>query len=179
MKNNILRRLVIPVIILAGLMVPASLMAQEKKDLDHCMEAKNALIKEDAAMKGHFENSAGYVIFPSIGKGGMGIGGATGNGIVYEKGKPVGKVNMSQLTIGAQAGGQVYREVIFFENKETLDRLKNDKFEFAAQASAVAVKSGVSANAKYREGVMVFTQEKGGLMYEATVGGQKFTYSKF
>ena len=127
-------------------------------------------------MKSLFENSAGYIIFPNIGKGAVGVGGATGNGILFEKGKAVGKANMSQLTVGAQAGGKVYSEVIFFESRDALQSLKDGKLEFTGQVSAVAVTSGVSANIKYREGVLVFTQEKGGLMLEASIGGQKFTY---
>jgi lipid-binding SYLF domain-containing protein len=83
------------------------------------------------------------------------------------------------VSVGFQFGGQAYREVIFFENKEALDRFKENKLEFSAQASAVAAKSGASANVKYRDGVMIFTQQKGGLMYEASVGGQKFSFTAF
>ena len=86
---------------------------------------------------------------------------------------------MKQVTIGFQFVGQAYREVIFFENKEGLDRFKENNFEFSAQASAVAATEGASANVKYRDGVMIFTQQKGGLMYEASIGGQKFDYTKF
>jgi lipid-binding SYLF domain-containing protein len=84
---------------------------------------------------------------------------------------------MTQVSVGLQFGGQAYRELIFFENQESLDRFKKNKFEFSAQASAVAAKSGASANAKYRDGVMVYTAQKGGLMYEASVGGQKFKFT--
>jgi lipid-binding SYLF domain-containing protein len=86
---------------------------------------------------------------------------------------------MKQVSFGFQFGGQAYREVIFFENAPALERFKEDNFEFAAQASAVAVTKGASVNVKYRGGVMVFTQKKGGLMYEASIGGQKFSYSPF
>ena len=85
---------------------------------------------------------------------------------------------LSQLSIGFQAGGQAYREVIFFESKNNLERFKSSQFEFSAQASAVAVTAGASANVKYAEGVLVFTALKGGLMYEASVGGQKFKFNK-
>ena len=179
MKKYNMSRLVILLAILTGFILPFSLKAQDKKDIENCIETKNMFIKTDGMMKSLFDNSAGYVIFPNIGKGAIGVGGATGNGILFEKGKAIGKANMSQLTVGLQAGGQVYREVIFFENEEALNRFRGGKFEFAGQASAVAVKAGVSTNIKYREGVMVFTQEKGGLMYEASVGGQKFSYTSF
>ncbi|WP_281322134.1 YSC84-related protein [Flavobacterium aestivum] len=140
--------------------------------------AKAEFIKTDHLMKAIFDNAQGYVIFPNVGKGGVGVGGAAGNGAVYEKGKLIGMAKLTQLSIGLQAGGQAYREVIFFETKEGMDHFKESKFEFAAQASAVAVSAGVSGNAKYTDGVMVFTMEKGGLMYEASVGGQKFKFDK-
>ena len=107
---------------------------------------------------------------------GVSVGGAAGNGIVYENGNTIGTAKMKQVSVGLQFGGRACREVIFFENKAALDRFKENKFEFAAQVSAVAVTAGASDNVKYKERVMVFTQEKGGLMYEASIGGQKFSY---
>jgi lipid-binding SYLF domain-containing protein len=150
--------------------MPMSLLAQEKdaKLLDDSKEAKASFIKTDSLMQHLFDNSVGYVIFPNIGKGAL-----------YEGEKAVGRASMKQVNVGFQFGGKAYREVIFFENQAALDRFKQNKFEFDAQASAVAVNVGAAANVKYRNGVMVFTQEKGGLMYEASVGGQKFDYSAF
>jgi len=121
-----------------------------------------------------FGSAYGYALFPSIGKGGIGIGGAMGNGTVFKGGTAVGDCKMTQLSIGFQFGGQKYAEVIFFENEKAYNRFIEGNFEFAAQASAVALKSGVSIDAKYRDGIMVFTHISGGLMYEASVGGQKF-----
>ncbi len=154
-------------------------MAQEKdqKLIADSKEAKEKFIKTDSLMQSLFDNSAGYVIFPNVGKGAIGVGGAAGNGILFEKGKEIGRAKMKQVSVGFQFGGQAYREVIFFQNEEALNRFKQDKFEFSAQASAVAATAGAATNVKYREGVMVFTQEKGGLMYEASIGGQKFGYS--
>ena len=168
-------------LMLAGLAMPASVFAQDKdaKLMDDSKEAKSSFIKADSLMQHLFDNSTGYVIFPNVGKGAIGVGGAAGNGILYEGGKAVGRASMKQVNVGFQFGGKAYREVIFFESQAALDRFKQNKFEFDAQASAVAANVGASANVKYREGVMVFTQEKGGLMYEASVGGQKFEYSSF
>lgn len=166
----------------AALAVPAGLQAQEeKKDklIADSKEAKEQFIKSDGLMQNLFDNSYGYVIFPNVGKGAIGVGGAAGNGIVYEKGTAIGSAKMKQVSVGFQFGGQAYREIIFFENQAALDRFKENKFEFAAQVSAVAATKGASANVKYHDGVMVFTQEKGGLMYEASVGGQKFDYKQF
>jgi len=164
----------------AAFIVPA--FGQDSKAgklIGDCSTAKAEFIKSDPLMKNLFENSYGYVIFPNVGKGGIGVGGAAGNGIVFQNGHAVGSAKMKQVSFGFQFGGQAYREVIFFENAPALERFKEDNFEFAAQASAVAVTKGASVNVKYRGGVMVFTQKKGGLMYEASVGGQKFSYSPF
>lgn len=140
--------------------------------------AKAEFISADALMKALFDKAYGYVIFPNVGKGGLGVGGAAGNGAVYENNKVIGMAKLSQVSIGFQAGGQAYREVIFFESKKEMDRFKSSQFEFSAQASAVAVTAGASGNAKYTDGVMVFTMQKGGLMYEASIGGQQFKFSK-
>ena len=147
--------------------------------MEDCNTAKAEFIKTDAPLGHLFESAAGYVMFPNVGKGAVGVGGASGNGIVYEKGKTIGKAKMSQVTVGLQVGGQAYRELIFFETQETLDKFKKNKFDFSAQASAVAAKAGASANAKFKDGVMIYTQQKGGLMYEASIGGQKFKYTAF
>jgi len=152
---------------------------KEKELIQDCDSAKAEFIQTDASLSNLFGSAAGYVIFPNVGKGAVGIGGASGNGIVYERGVMIGKAKMSQVSVGFQLGGQAYRELIFFENQESIDRFKKNKVEFSAQASAVAATAGASANAKYHEGVMIYTQQKGGLMYEASVGGQKFKFSKF
>jgi lipid-binding SYLF domain-containing protein len=149
---------------------------KDKKIVADAKEAKAEFIKVDGMMKNLFDNAYGYVIFPNIGKGGIGVGGASGNGAVFQNGALIGMGKMTQVSVGFQFGGQAYREVIFFETKEDLDRFKNDKLEFSAQASAVAATAGASGNVKYHEGVMIFTQAKGGLMYEASVGGQQFTF---
>jgi lipid-binding SYLF domain-containing protein len=153
--------------------------SKDKKVMTDASTAKAEFLKTDPLLKNVFGAAYGYVIFPNVGKGAMGVGGASGNGIVYEKGTIVGKAKLSQLTFGFQAGGQAYRELIFFENKAAFDRFKANKVEFSAQASAVAATAGASANAKYRDGIMIYTQQKGGVMYEASVGGQKFKFSTF
>jgi len=150
--------------------------AKKEKVIADSKDAKAEFIKADKSMNGLFGKAYGYVIFPNVGKGGIGVGGAAGNGAVYLGGKLIGMAKLTQVSIGLQLGGQSYREVIFFENKETMDRFKENRVELSAQVSAVAAASGASANAKYVEGVMVFTMQKGGLMYEASVGGQKFKF---
>jgi len=132
--------------------------------------------KADPGLQKFFDTAAGYAIFPSVGKGAIGVGGAYGHGELYEGGKLAGYCTVTQASIGFALGGQKYTELIFFETKAAVDRFKSGNFAFAAQASAVALKSGVSTNAKYADGVAVFTMGEAGLMYEASVGGQKFNY---
>jgi len=145
-----------------------------------------------------FNKSYGWAIFPTIGKGGFGIGGAHGSGRVYGQGKYVGDTSMTQITIGLQLGGQAFSQIIFFQDKRAYDEFTGGNFEFGAQATAVAITAGASASAstsgssagssagkndantvgKYNKGMAVFTVAKGGLMYEASIGGQKYTYKK-
>ena len=132
--------------------------------------------KTDGGMAKFFEGAAGYAVFPGVGKGGIGLGGAHGTGLVYEKGQLIGETSLTQVTLGLQLGGQSYAELIFFETTDALDAFKKGKFALSAQVSAVAAASGASANAKYELGVAVFTLAKSGLMYEASVGGQKFKF---
>jgi len=166
--------------LMSGLFASNSVLAQsddkDDKIVADANEAKADFIKTDGLMKNLFDNSAGYVIFPNIGKGAIGIGGAAGNGAVFQNGTLIGMAKMTQGSIGFQFGGQAYREVIFFETEADLNRFKENKIEFSGQASAVAVTKGAAANIKYKDGVMIFSQIKGGLMYEASVGGQKFKY---
>ena len=144
-----------------------------------------------------FKNAYGYAVFPTVGKGGAGIGGAFGKGQVYRGGKVTGKVSLSKLTIGFQFGGQAFSEIIFLEDKRAYKDFTSGKFEFDAAASAVAITagaqaktgtegtsasagtgdSGKQAKALYRKGMAVFTYAKGGLMYEAAIGGQKFKFT--
>ena len=152
---------------------------------------------KDAGQSGaFFGKSYGYAVFPTIGKGGLGVGGAYGEGRVYEKGKYVGDTKMSQLSIGFQAGGQGYSQIIFFQDKRALDEFRSGNFEFGANVNAVVITAAASGTAstagasagasggkkdattagEYHKGMAVFQIVKGGLMYEASVSGQKFSY---
>ena len=133
--------------------------------------------KEIPDLKIFFENAYGYAVYPSIKKGGIGIGGAGGKGQVFVKEEMIGNSKVRQVSIGLQAGGQKYREIIFFKDKFAIDEFTRGNFKLGAQASAVAITAGVSADAAYNNGVAIFTQTIGGLMYEASVGGQKFSFS--
>jgi lipid-binding SYLF domain-containing protein len=151
---------------------------KDKKDLDAAATTVAAFKKDDPGIESFFNEAHAYVVFPTVGKGGVGIGGAYGKGIVFEKGQFVGRASMTQVTVGFQWGGQAYSELLFFRDTEAFGRFKTNRVEFAAQASAVAITLGAGAKAAYDgNGVAVFIREKGGLMYEASLGGQKFKYT--
>jgi len=143
------------------------------------LSVAQALIKardKDPAMEAWFNSAYAYAVFPKVGKGGIGIGGAHGKGLVIRDDSTVAKTSLSQITIGFQLGGQVYSEYILFKDKTAFDDFARGNFEMGAQVSAVALTAGASADADYNKGVAVFTIADGGLMYEATIGGQKFKY---
>ena len=147
----------------------------EAKEYDEKAQVALTAFKEsDPKVQRFIDASSGYVVIPTVGKGGFGIGGARGKGVLYENGAVTAVVTLTQLSFGFQWGGQAYSEFIFFEDAATLDSFKRGNFELNAQASAVAVKAGASADAAFNGGMAIFTQAKGGLMYEAAIGGQKF-----
>ena len=148
-------------------------------------------------LKPYFDNAYGYAVFPTVGRGGIVVGGSYGNGQVYEKGKVSGNVSLAKLSIGFQLGGQVFSEIIFLQDKRAFDEFISNRFEFDASASAVVVVLGAQAQAGtagssasaglgsvstnqveygYNKGMAVFLHSLGGLMYEASIGGQKFKY---
>ncbi len=155
------------------------------------------VFKQAGESAGFFKNSYGYAVFPTVGKGGFVVGGAHGSGRVYAGGKHVGDTKMTQLTVGLPMGGQAYSQIIFFQDQRAFKEFTSGNFEFGAQATAVAITAGASAAAttagssagasggkhdattvgKYNKGMAVFTVAKGGLMYEASIGGQKFSYT--
>ena len=145
-----------------------------EEDTAKGQEAIDALLEDNPSMQRYFDAAAGYVVIPTVGKGGIGIGGARGKGLLYENGAPTAEVTMTQLSFGFQWGGQAYSEYIFFKDTGALEHFKKGNYELGAQASAVAVTAGASVDAGYESGVAIFTRAKGGLMYEAAVGGQKF-----
>ena len=136
--------------------------------------AIDQLLENEPKMQRYFDAAVGYVVIPTVGKGGFGIGGARGKGLLFENGEATAEVTMTQLSIGFQAGGQAYSEFIFFEDDETLEEFNRGNYDLGAQSTAVAITEGISVDAGYESGIAIFTQAKGGLMYEAAVGGQKF-----
>lgn len=182
-----IRALLISVFTFIAFLSPASASSVEDDQ-----KTVKAFMVSDVVQKFH-DSAYGYAVFPTIGKGGIGIGGAHGSGGVYQGGKKIGDTDMTQVTVGFQLGGQAYSQIIYFEDKRALEDFTSGNFEFGAQASAIAITSsagaqagseGASASAnanqaeiKYHKGMAVLTMGKGGLMYEASLGGQKYNYT--
>ncbi len=167
-----------PIIVAAALVASSAgpaLAVQQAGDSD--VAAVIARFKEkDPGMAEIFAKANGYAVFPTVGKGAIGVGGARGKGWVYQGGKLIGRSTLTQISIGFQLGGQAYSEVVFFQNAEALENFKLGHLKLDAQASAVALTARASADLAYRSGVAIITMAKGGLMYEASVGGQKFSF---
>lgn len=186
-----MKKLFLPAALLGSLLVMS--VAQAADDYDKTIKT----FKESPVVNPFFGNSYGYAVFPTIGKGGIGIGGAHGGGKVYRGGKVTGTSKMTQVTIGFQLGGQAFSQIIFFEDERAYKEFTSGNFEFGAQASAVAITAGAQAKAStggstagattkgdagsqakvgYQKGMVIFTHAKGGLMYEASLGGQGFSF---
>jgi lipid-binding SYLF domain-containing protein len=184
-----LRRLM-PFLTLLLLVLPhTSVLADEYSDTI-------SVFKEAGESGDFFKSAYGYAVFPTIGKGGIIVGGAYGTGRVYEQGKVIGESSMTQVSVGFQLGGQAYSEIIFFQDQRALKEFTSGSFEFGADASVVAITAAANATAsttgasagasggkrdattvgKYNRGMATFTVAKGGLMYQAAIAGQKFSY---
>jgi len=175
--SRLLKPLLLMLVLLTGATGCASWDPEGQANLEQDAAATlKAFRASDPQMQRFFDSAYAYAVFPTVGKGAMGIGGAYGEGLVYRGGKPIARTSLTQVTVGLQLGGQAYHEIIFFRDREAFERFRTGRLKLAAQLSAVAATAGASADASYEQGVAVFTLARGGLMYEASVGGQSFSY---
>ena len=174
MKNKAITFLGAAAFLLLGLSATAQIGGWNPELVKESNEAMETMLEESPKLQTFYDEAYGYAVFPKVTKGAIGVGGAAGNGLVYQNHEVVSSSKLKQATVGFQLGGQQYSEVLFFKNKESFDRFINGKLKFGAQASAVALKEGASIDAAYSDGVAVFTQSIAGLMYEASIGGQHF-----
>lgn len=176
MKNTILHTSLLLVLLIS---VPGNAQEDKKEFLNDVKKAKAAFVQKDPAMSKLFASAEGYAIFPNVGKGAYIIGGAAGNGALYENGHLVGMAKLRQVDVGAQIGGQAYSQVLLFDSEAAIKRFKEGKYEIAANASAVVLEEGAARSIEFREGVAIVTLPKAGAMVEVSVGGQKFEYEDF
>jgi lipid-binding SYLF domain-containing protein len=167
-----------PTIALCTIVVLSAFAARADEDLK--AESKQAITNfknADSTLASYMNNAVGYAVFPSVGKGGFIVGGARGKGVVFDKnGNVIGQSTMTQGSIGAQAGGQTFAQLILFQTQAALDNFKTGKFSIGADVSAVVAAEGASKTARFSQGVAVFTLPTKGLMVQAAVGGQKFSF---
>jgi lipid-binding SYLF domain-containing protein len=177
-----MRNLILPLVsvgmvaFVAACATEPSNQAQRQALVDNSQTTLKSMEAKDAGLADVVNQNYAYVVFPDIGKGGFGIGGAWGRGVVYEQGRMVGFAAVTEGSIGLTAGGQTYSELIVFKDPESYRKFQNGNFTFDAQASAVALKAGAAAAAQFRNGVMVFIHNQGGLMADASIGGQKISF---
>ena len=160
----------------AGVAVAGWDPQEEQKNLAAAEETIKSFKAADPGLDVYFKDAYAYAVFPTIGKGGLIVGGSYGTGMVFKGGKVVGNTKVTQASFGLQAGGESYSELVFFKDKATFQNFEKGKVKFSAQLHAVAAKQGAAASSSYSEGVAVFVQTKGGLMADASVGGQKFKF---
>ena len=162
----------IPLVLLMGCATTPS----DDRMLRESRAALERFVDRDPGIQSWIDNAHGYVVFPEIAKGGFWVGGGFGRGVVFQRGEPIGRATTSQATIGPQIGAQSYSQVIFFRDEAALRTFQRGNLEFSAQATAVAASAGAAATTSYERGVAVFNMTRGGLMAEASVGGQRFSY---
>ena len=173
-------RVAVVLTFVAGLLVSCSTAPSTVGGRDELLQQATSTLgemnREDSGLDELTKKAYGYALFPQVAKGGLVLGGGYGRGVVYEQGQHIGYADLSQASFGLQVGGQTYSELVVFENKAALERLKQGRVDLAADASAVILKTGAAANARFVDGFAVFIRPIGGAMAEATVGGQQVTY---
>jgi lipid-binding SYLF domain-containing protein len=162
--------------VLVGCSTAPATQESRKELLEKATTAMTEMNREHPEAGAFASKGSGYAIFPEVTKGGLGFGGAYGRGVVYERGQHIGYADMKQGSFGLQIGGQTYSELIVFETKAALERFQHGRLEFAADASAVIVKTGVATNARFVDGIAIIVRPIAGAMVEASVGGQQLTY---
>lgn len=173
-KNSV--HLLVCLLVIAGCRVAPENAASGKVLSAQVEEAIAEMKAKDPGIDRFFERSYGYAVLPKIFKGAFVVGGAYGKGEVFEQGQMVGYCNMKQATLGFSFGGEYFREIVFFRDKEDLDQFKSEEYTFSAQVTGVALTSGAAAKADYKAGMAVFIMAEEGLMVDASLGGQKFNY---
>jgi lipid-binding SYLF domain-containing protein len=176
--KSLTNKVYMPLFVLALLLLAScGSMRNTEEDLrKDASDARNEIRQNHSNAAELLENSAGYAIFPNVGKGAYIIGGASGNGVVYQNNTIVGYADLKQVDVGLQAGGKSFVEVLIFENDAALENFKEGGYELGANASAVILDKGVSRDIDFQDGVAVITMPKGGAMAGVSVGGQRFSF---
>ncbi len=177
---NMRRNVLVLLLLLMGMAVTPVFAGWNPHEEQHAQQTIRLFQKTDPGLQIFFDEAYGYAVFPDVYKGGiLLLGGARGDGYVYEQGNLIGSSSITQINVGPQLGGQAFAEIIFFRTQADLEDFKKGNYELNAQASAIAVSSGVATNSEYSDGVAIFALPKSGFMAEASVGGQKFSFKPY
>lgn len=177
---NTKRNVLVLMLFLMGMTVTPVFAGWDPREEEHAQQTINLFQKKDPSLQVFFDEAYGYAVFPDVYKGGiLLLGGARGDGYVYEQGRLIGRSSITQINVGPQLGGQAFAEIIFFRTQSDLEDFKKGNYELNAQASAIAVTEGVATKTEYSDGVAIFVLPKSGLMVEASVGGQKFSFKEY
>ncbi len=168
--------MLLPLLTLAGCATAPRTQADRQDLQASAADALREMEAQDPGLGSFLRQSAGYAVFPWVGKGGYIVGGGYGRGVVYRQGAMIGYADVTQMSVGLQVGGQSFMQVLAFERQADLDKFTAGSFDLSASASAVILKTGVAAVPRFTNGVAVFVKPIGGAMVEAAVGGQQFTY---
>lgn len=176
MRRNVL----VLLLVLMGMTVSTVFAGWNPREEEHAQQTIRLFQKTDPSLQVFFDRAYGYAVFPDVYKGGiLLLGGARGEGYVYEQGRLIGTSSITQINVGPQLGGQAFAEIIFFRSRSDLEDFKKGNYELSAQASAIVVTAGVATKSEYSDGVAIFALPKSGLMAEASVGGQKFSFKEY
>lgn len=177
---NMRRMVFTALLIVMGMTASTVFAGWNPHEEEHAQQTIRLFQKTDPGMQMFFDQAYGYAVFPDVYKGGiLLLGGARGDGFVYEQGRLIGRSSITQINVGPQLGGQAFAEIIFFRSQSDLEDFKKGNYELNAQASAIVVTAGVATNSEYSDGVAIFALPKSGLMAEASVGGQKFSFKEY
>lgn len=177
---NMKRNVFVLLLVLLGLATAPVFAGWNPHEEESAQRTIRLFQKTDPSLRVFFDKAYGYAVFPDVYKGGiLLLGGARGDGYVYEQGTLIGRSSITQINVGPQLGGQAFSEIIFFRSQADLEDFKKGNYELNAQASAIVVTAGVATNSEYSDGVAIFALPKSGLMVEASVGGQKFSFKPY
>ena len=177
---NMRRNVFVLLLVLSGMLTAPVFAGWNPHEEENARQTIRLFQKTDPSLQIFFDEAYGYAVFPDVYKGGiLLLGGARGKGYVYEQGNMIGRSSITQINVGPQLGGQAFAEIIFFRGQADLEDFKKGNYELSAQASAIAVTAGVATKSEYSDGVAIFALPKSGLMAEASVGGQKFSFESY
>jgi lipid-binding SYLF domain-containing protein len=145
---------------------------------DKAQSTLQSMMSKDSSLRPTLDTAAGYAVLPEIGKGGLIVGGAHGRGVLYQNHHPVGYVELSQASVGAQAGAQSFAELVVFQHQADIERVRQNAYTIGGNVSAAVLSAGAGASTQFQNGVAVFVEPHGGVMAEVSISGQRLKFAE-